>query len=69
MFDKVSALSDKNRKFFENLWTVTDLARFLRVQESTVYQWVHEKKVPFHKVNRLVRFKPSEIEKWLLGKE
>jgi hypothetical protein len=24
-----------------------------------------EKKIPFHKINRSVRFKPSEIERWV----
>lgn len=55
----------KNQTLFENLWTVTDTAEFLKVREKTIYDWVHKKQVPFIKVNRLLRFKPSEIAKWL----
>ena len=70
LFDKAS--SSRGRcsipRVFENLWTVTDLAQYLRVSEKTVYDWVHKREVPFQKVNRLVRFKPSEIEKWLNSK-
>jgi len=53
---------------FENLWTVTDVARFLQVEKKTVYDWVHKRSIPFHKLNRLVRFKPREIETWLTSK-
>lgn len=51
--------------FFQNLWTVTDVANFLKVSEKTVYDWVHKRQIPFVKVRRLLRFKPEEIAKWL----
>ncbi len=49
----------------ENLWTVTETAQFLKVSPKTVYDWVHKRQVPYHKLNRLVRFVPQEIAKWL----
>jgi excisionase family DNA binding protein len=52
--------------FFENLWTVTDLAAHLQVSPKTVYDWVHHRVIPFTKIRgRLLRFRPSEIERWL----
>lgn len=51
--------------FFQNLWTVTDTANFLKVSKKTVYDWVHKRQIPFIKVRRLLRFKPEEIAKWL----
>lgn len=51
---------------FENLWTVTETAGHLKVSPKTIYDWVHKRQIPFVKVNRLVRFRLSEIEKWLL---
>ncbi len=58
-------MGQKNQTLFENLWTVTDTAEFLKVSEKTVYDWVHKKQVPFVKINRLLRFQPGEIKKWL----
>ena len=58
----------QNERFFENFWTVTDLAEYLSVREKTVYDWVHKREIPFQKVNRLLRFRPSDIEKWLSSK-
>lgn len=49
---------------FENLWTVTDTAEYLKVSEKTIYDWVYKRQIPFHKCNRLLRFRPSEIAKW-----
>jgi len=70
MFD--NSPSSKDSSFtqkplvFEKLWTVTDVAEYLRVSEKTVYDWVHKRQIPFRKVRRLLRFKPSQIERWLL---
>lgn len=61
----VNEVNGKSQRVFEKLWTVTDTAEFLQVSEKTVYDWVHKREIPFHKVHRLVRFKPREIEKWL----
>ncbi len=53
--------------FFENFWTVTETAEFLNVSPKTIYDWVHKREIPFHKLKRLLRFRRSEIEKWLTG--
>ncbi len=50
---------------FEKLWTVEDLSKYLKVSEKTIYDWVHKKFIPYQKINRLLRFRHSEIEKWL----
>jgi len=50
---------------FEKLWTVEELSEFLQVSDKTIYDWVHKKSIPYQKINRLLRFRPSEIEKWL----
>jgi hypothetical protein len=33
-----------------------------------VYRYVANGEIPFHKLNRSVRFKPSEIERWIESK-
>ena len=61
-------MSRENKKpilLFEKLWTVEELSEYLKVSVKTIYDWVHKKTIPFQKINRLLRFRPSEIEKWL----
>jgi len=50
---------------FEKFWTVEELSEHLKVSVKTIYDWVHKRTIPYQKINRLLRFRPSEIEKWL----
>lgn len=44
------------------LWTISDVAQYLNVKESTVRQWIYERRVRYFKVGRLVRFAPGTIK-------
>ncbi len=56
---------DEKNEFFEILWTVEETAKYLRVSNKTIYDWVHKRQIPFLKLKRLLRFSPNEIAKWL----
>lgn len=58
---------DKGRsQLFDNqLWSVDRLAKFLDVPAATIRDWCYKKRIPFVKVGRLVRFKPSDVQRWL----
>ncbi|HUU20062.1 MAG TPA: helix-turn-helix domain-containing protein [Sedimentisphaerales bacterium] len=47
------------------LMTVEDVAEYLRIKSSTVYEWASNGKLPGVKIGRLWRFERSEIEKWV----
>ncbi len=49
----------------DKLMTVEEVAEYLRVKVSTVYQWAKEGKIPASKVGRLWRFDPNEVEAWV----
>ena len=53
----------------EKLLTISDLTAKLGIKKSTIYQWTHIEYIPHLKLGRFVRFKESEIEKWLKQKE
>lgn len=44
---------------------VVDLAQYLKVKKRTAYHIVATLNIPHYKVGRLIRFKLSEIEKWM----
>jgi excisionase family DNA binding protein len=48
-----------------NLITIIDLSTILKVKQSTIYSWVHNGSIPFHKLNGLVRFDVDEIDAWI----
>ena len=49
----------------ETYWKVNEVAAVIQVSEQTIYRYVAKGEIPFHKLNRAVRFKPSEIESWM----
>ncbi len=53
----------------EKLLTVPQLCDHLQVSKSLVYKWVHYDFVPYVKIGNIVRFKESELNRWLKNKE
>ena len=49
----------------ETFLKANEVAAMVQVSVQTVYRYVANKEIPFHKLNRAVRFKPSEIESWI----
>jgi excisionase family DNA binding protein len=47
------------------LMTVEDVAEYLRVKPSSVYDWASHGKLPAVKVGRLWRFHRGQIEAWI----
>jgi excisionase family DNA binding protein len=52
----------------EKLLTVPQVSDLLSVSRSQVYKWVHYNFVPHVKIGVLVRFRMSEIDRWVKGK-
>jgi excisionase family DNA binding protein len=53
----------------EELLTVDDLSKTLKVSRVWIYKLVREKRIPFYHVEKCVRFSPSEIKEWLEAKK
>jgi excisionase family DNA binding protein len=53
------------RAVVETYLTIEGLAEYLKLAEQTVRRWVLNREVPFHKIKKVIRFRLSEIEKWV----
>ena len=51
------------------LLTPDEIADLLGVQKSTIYQWTHQGFIPHVKLGRFVRFRESQVMRWLEHKE
>jgi len=49
------------------LMTVEELAKYLKVKKSSIYNKVHNRAVPFLKNGILLRFRRKDIDMWLLN--
>lgn len=51
----------------EKLLNVKECADMLQVTERTIYAYIRDKKIPFIRIGRVYRFKPSDLAAWLGG--
>ena len=49
--------------------TVKEVAVLVKLSVQTIRRYTMRKKIPFHKINRAVRYKKSEIELWVEKRE
>ena len=49
----------------DNLMTVEEVVKYLKVEESTVYTWLEQGKIPAIKIGGFWRFKKGGIGKLL----
>ncbi|MDR1315663.1 MAG: helix-turn-helix domain-containing protein [Spirochaetales bacterium] len=49
----------------ENLLTIPELAEKLRLSVQTIQRYVLHREIPCHRIKKAVRFRPSEIARWI----
>lgn len=49
----------------KNLLDVEDLAKYLKLQKQTIYNWLNQRKIAGIKMGGVWRFDKREIDKWL----
>jgi len=49
----------------ETYLTIEELADYLKLAVQTIRRWVLNREIPFHKIRKVIRFRVSEIEKWI----
>ncbi len=51
-----------------HLLDVDDLAKYLKLQKQTIYNWLNQRKITGIKLGGVWRFDKKEIDKWLQSK-
>jgi excisionase family DNA binding protein len=51
--------------FVETYLSIESLAKYLDVAEKTMRKWVLNHDIPYRKIHKLIRFRLSEIERWI----
>ena len=47
---------------------IPGLCTYLEIKKQTAYSWVYQKKIPYLKIGRLVKFDKQEIDRWIDSK-
>lgn len=45
--------------------SVDEVAKHLGVAQDSIYRWIEARGLPAHKIGRLWKFKPSEVDEWV----
>lgn len=51
----------------ERWLSVEEIAQHLGVSKETVYRWLEKQKVPAHRIGKLWKFRPSEVDQWVMS--
>jgi len=49
--------------------TAVEVAEMVRLTVQTIRRYTMKKEIPFHKINRTVRYKKTEIEQWVENRD
>lgn len=55
----------KGRSMTDDIWTIKELAAYLKLKEKTAYALVAKGEIPGFKVGGSWRFSAKEIENWI----
>ncbi len=50
----------------DGLWTVKELARYLRMSERWIHERTRRDEIPCHRLGTALRFDPQEVHVWMI---
>jgi len=51
----------------EKWLSVEGIADYLGVSKETIYRWLDRRSIPAHRIGKLWKFKPSEVDSWVIS--
>ncbi len=49
----------------EPWYSLEEISRHLGVSKETIYRWLERRTIPAHRMGKLWKFKPSEVDQWV----
>lgn len=50
----------------EPWYSVEQIAQHLGISKETIYRWLEKGKIPAHRIGKLWKFKPTEVDEWIV---
>ena len=58
-----------NNELDDCLWTVRDVAEFLKIHPKTIYDWASRGELPCFRIGNRLRFSPTELTRWVSARK
>jgi excisionase family DNA binding protein len=58
-------VKNKSGAGMETYLTIEEMASYLKLADQTIRRWVLNREIPYKKIKKVIRFRVSEIEKWI----
>ncbi|MFA5858406.1 MAG: helix-turn-helix domain-containing protein [Elusimicrobiota bacterium] len=49
----------------QKLLSITEVSEYLGLSKNTIYSWIWQRKIPYVKCGRLVKFDKKDIDQWI----
>ena len=56
---------DREYRMLKKYLNVKELSGLTGLKQSTIYQWVSQRKIPYIKLGKKILFDPDKINKWI----
>jgi excisionase family DNA binding protein len=64
----IDSHEQKQEVFVEAYLNTKQLAEHLNMAEQSIRRWVMDNKIPYHRINGVIRYRLSEVELWIESK-
>jgi excisionase family DNA binding protein len=61
----VEKLSQADKSVEPTIWTVHDVAVYLRMSDAKVYRLIKDKRIPVARIGKAWRFRKDLVDEWL----
>ncbi len=51
----------------ERWLSVEEISVHLGVSKETIYRWLERKSIPAHRMGKLWKFRPAEVDNWVIS--
>lgn len=63
--EKVLEKAEQQLNAIERWFSVEEIAEHLGVSKETIYRWLDRQIIPAHRLGKLWKFRPSEVDRWV----
>jgi len=62
-------LLKKTNRIEKRYLSIDELSQYIGIKKGTIYQWTNQRRIPYSKLGKVLKFDKQKIDNWLKKKE